>query len=194
MKNTITLLFLLSLLCAGCSSSDNPDSQTTFPEENPLALFLQLSGFDADQTTFVDDNNAYEVGFKFVPSVNGNINAVTVRIPKVQSSLRVTIWDSETELPLLTEFVNATQANQFITKDITPLALEQGHVYSITINTHDYYMRHKATWNPTDYPIACGNIEILGVHSEIMPDHLFPYFGVSNGYSGDCSFIFQQTE
>ena len=188
----IGLLSLIAVTLSKCSS-DN-ESQDTFAEENPLPQLLQQSGFDGEKITYIDDNNAYEIGFGFTPAVNGNIKSLVVKLPKINNDIRVTIWDSETELPILTETVNVTQANQFITKNIAPLSLEQGHGYAITMNTRDYYMWHRQNQGAATWPIMCGNIDITTIHEDIVTDHEFPNFGVINAYFGDCTFIFQQTE
>lgn len=186
----IALIVLVATL-SGCSSDSN---SATFTDENPLAELLGFTGFNEERITYTDDNNSYEIGFGFTPSVNGNLKSIVVKLPKIKSDLRVTIWDSQTQTPLVTETVNVNQANQFITKNITPLALEQGHAYAITMNTDQYYMWHRLNQGAAQWPVTCGNIVVTTVHSDIVSDHEFPNFGVINAYFGDCSFIFQQTE
>lgn len=183
---------MVAFTISNCSSDD--DNQPAFTDENPLAELLQQTGFDGEKITYIDDNNSYEIGFGFTPSVNGNLKSIVVKLPKIKNNLRVTIWDSETQLPILTETVYVSQANQFITKSITPLALEQGHAYAITMNTDQYYMWHRENQGAANWPVTCGNIVVTTVHSDIVTGHEFPNFGVINAYFGDCSFIFQQTQ
>lgn len=135
-----------------------------------------------------------EFGLAFSPNVKGQINAITVKIPNVNSNLRVTIWDYTTQTVLRTETVNITSSNVTTTKTISPLALEKDKKYMITMNSTDWYKEHKADNSAATYPVTAGNIKIweyrwVGGSAQTFPTNPDPTY-----YAGDLSFVFQQTE
>jgi hypothetical protein len=173
-----------------------PPPPPVFTEENPLPGFLAASGFD-QKNIASNYSNAYEEGMNFKPSVNGKITTLVVKLPIKNPSLRVTIWDSSTGLPIRTENVNVTSANTELNFPITPLQLTSGKVYCISFNTYDDFYRTKSDFSDATFPITVGKIIISGTFTKVTPnpsDQIFPgkslYFDV---YYGDLSFKFLQT-
>ncbi len=190
-KNTYLSFLMASSLCLSCSNDSN-NNTTTYSEENPLPGFLSVTGFNNKTITYIDDNTAYECGLEFTPTVNGNINAIVLKIPKTVNNIRVTIWDAETISPIRTEYVNVTVANANNRKNISPIQLTANHIYAITMNTHNYYIKHN-DYQSVSYPITSGHIIINKTLHHPEVNQVLPTFAPVNAHQGDCSFIFQQT-
>jgi hypothetical protein len=106
----------------------------------------------------------FEFGFSFIPTVAGQINAIVARIPDANPTLRVTIWDFDTETVLKTVTLNVAAANSTATLEITPLVLEKNKKYMITMNSNDYYERYKTDETDAIYPISAADINVTGYH------------------------------
>lgn len=183
-----TLLFL----AIGIATTACKKEKTAFAEENPLSAYLAATGFNVVDNKI--NTASSEFGLAFSPNVKGQINAITVKIPDVNPSLKVTIWDYTTKTVLRTEIVNVTSSNVITTKPISPLALEKDKKYMITMNSQDWYKEHKADNSAATYPITAGNIKIweyswIGGSAQAFPTNIDPTY-----YAGDLSFVFQQTE
>jgi hypothetical protein len=186
---------LVAALIASACSGDADENSPQFDEENPLPEFLITTEFDQDQIAYIDDNNNYEMGFGFKPAVTGKINALVIKIPDVRDDVRVTIWDVATATPIHTELIDVPQAAVNTTKNITPILLEQGKEYTITMNSSDYYFRYKANNpDPPTYPIPIGNIVFTASYCDMGPQQIMPTVGGVNSYFGDVSFVFEQTQ
>jgi hypothetical protein len=178
------------LLCAPIAMT-NCGEDTVFPEVNPLGGYLEASGLDEEADTIID-GLTFEMGFSFIPKVSGQINAVVVEVPDDKTDLRITIWDKDASTVLRTFTVDVLAYTK-LTEVITPLALEKNKEYFITFNTNDYFYRNRTDLGAVTYPIMVGDISITsyGFHgglSQTMPTDV--YF---ENYSGDLSFIFQET-
>ncbi len=118
MKN---LILLFVTVCLFSCSKDNETPAIVFQEQNPLEAFL-IGSFN--KATYENVNTSdIEYGFSFIPSVTGNITAVTIKIPDIQNGLRVTIWDKTTGAVLRTENVDISTAGITITKKIAVVNL-----------------------------------------------------------------------
>lgn len=192
MKKTINIAILFLIFGMFATSCKKKDNKTIFPEENPLNSYHTQAGF----TTITDfvDAGSYEFGLVFSPNVKGQINAITVKLPDVNPSLKVTIWDYVTQTVLLTEIVNVSTSNTIITKAILAFALEKDKKYLITMNSNDWYKKAKADNSNATYPITAGNIKFLEYRWGSGNTQTFPS-NVSLDYNaGDLSFVFQETE
>jgi hypothetical protein len=185
-----TILILLVFFASACSK-DESETPIVYGEENPLFAFLSrmpnIHSYDdaLEGTT--------QMGYIFKPTVKGKINSLTVKIPAINSALKVFIWDKATIALLRTETINVTTANTDIVKVISPLTLEKDKEYLISIYTDDYYFHSTNNSSEVPYPIIAANIQILGTRSGY--GELFPQAGgSSNGYTGDIGFNFQRTE
>lgn len=192
---TILTLFTVAIFAASCSNDDNNPDPVKYNEENPLDAYLAGSGFSQKA---VDQKNAgiYEYGFSFKPTVTGKINAIIVKIPDVNATLRVTLWDAATKTVIKSEIVNVATANVTVEKTITPIALTKDKEYFFTVNSDDWINRTKTDGSAATYPIVAGNITITGYAfiSSTATETLFPTNPRSTYYAGDMTFKFQQTE
>ncbi|WP_447635810.1 hypothetical protein [Flavobacterium microcysteis] len=180
---------LLAILAISCSSDD---SKPSYPIENPLESYHTQAGFTTTEN-FVNVGS-YEFGLAFSPNVKGVIKAITVKLPDANPALKVTIWDYNTKEVLKTETVNVATANTLVSHPITDLALEKDKKYMITMNSNDWYKRHKANNANATYPITAGNIKFLEYRWVGGATQTFPT-NVSLDYNGgDLSFDFKRTE
>ncbi|MCD9854458.1 DUF4082 domain-containing protein [Epilithonimonas sp. JDS] len=189
----IILLLLLITGLITCRKEDDNDNLKTYPEENPLALYLEKSGFNQKTTPFID-SVTYELGYKFKAKVKGKINAVTFKIPDNAANVRVTIWDVSTKGILRTFYIPVTTANTEVRSAIDPMTVNPDTEYLITYSGNVYYFRQKTDGTNTVYPIDAGNITITGYHwrngtAQIFPEQMAAYY-----YTGDLSIVFQQAE
>jgi hypothetical protein len=186
--NTIRKTFVIAsaLLVMSCSKDDDKD----YPVEDPLQEFHTTAGF----TTTVNYINSgdYECGLVFSPLVEGEMKSINVKLPDINNSLRVTIWDYETKVILRSEVVNVDQANVEVKKKVSGLILEKDKKYLISMNSNDWYRRSKANNTNAAYPITAGNIKFIEYRWYGTLNQIFPT-NVSLSYNaGDLSFDFQQ--
>ncbi|MBL1222443.1 DUF4082 domain-containing protein [Chryseobacterium sp. L7] len=195
LKSLFAIIALNSIfLTTSCSKDDDEAVREpiVYAEENPLNKYHESAGFTT-VTNFINSGN-YEFGLVFSPNVKGKINAITVKLPDVNSSLKVTIWDYTAKTVLRTEIVNVATSNTLLTKAIEELALEKDKKYMITMNSNDWYKKNKPDNSNATYPITAGNIKFLeyrwmGTSSQVFPTN------ISQDYNGgDLSFNFQQVD
>lgn len=188
----ISLLLLITGLIT-CRKEDDNDNLKTYPEENPLALYLEKSGFNQKINSIIN-YLTHEIGYKFQPKVKGKINAVTFKIPDNAANVRVTVWDASTKTILRTVNIPAVAANTEVRTAIDPMTINPGTEYLITYSGNDYYLRQKTNGSNTVYPIDAGNITITGYHWRIGAAQIFPEEMDVYYYTGDLSIVFQQAE
>jgi len=191
---TILAILLISLFAVSCSNDDNKDA-VTFNEENPLDAYMASSGF-SQKAVDMKNSAIYEYGFSFKPTVTGKINAIVVKIPDVNSALRITLWDAATKTVIKSETLNVATANVTVEKKITPIALTKDKEYFFTVNSDDWINRTKTDGSAATYPITAGNIVITGYAyvASTASETLFPTNARNTYYAGDMTFKFQQTE
>lgn len=189
-KTIITLLIIT--LSAACSSDDDKDNTPKFETENPLAAYYTATGFTT-VSNFINSGD-YEFGLAFTPTVKGKIEAITLKLPASNPSVRVTIWDFATKTVLRSETVNVVTADVGVTKEISDLALEKDKKYMITMNSNDWYKKNKADNTNVTYPIVAGNITINEYRWLSGTAQTFPTNVSANYNAGDLSFDFTQTE
>ena len=192
---TIIALFTISIFTISCSSDDDKTEEVKYAEENPLDAYMAGSGF-SQKAVDVKNSGIYEYGFSFKPTVTGKINALIVKIPDVNTALRITLWDAATKTVIKSETVNVATANVTVEKAITPIALTKGKEYFFTVNSDDWINRTKTDGSAATYPIVAGNITITGYAyiSSTAAETLFPTNARNTYYAGDMTFKFQQTE
>jgi len=192
---TIIALFTISIFAISCSSDDDKPEEVKYAEENPLDAYMAGSGF-SQKAVDVKNSGIYEYGFSFKPTVTGKINALIVKIPDVNTALRITLWDAATKTVIKSETVNVATANVTVEKAITPIALTKGKEYFFTVNSDDWINRTKTDGSAATYPIVAGNITITGYAyiSSTAAETLFPTNARNTYYAGDMTFKFQQTE
>lgn len=192
---TLKILFTIlsaAIFTVSCSSDDDKDNTPKFETENPLAVYYTQTGFTT-VTNFVNSGD-YEFGLVFTPTVKGNIKAVTLKLPAVNSAVRVTIWDYATKAVLRSETINAASADVEVKKEISVLALEKDKKYLISMNSNDWYKKNKADLSNVTYPIVAGHITFNEYRWISGTSQTFPTNVSANYNAGDLSFDFQQTE
>ncbi|MBL7887726.1 MAG: DUF4082 domain-containing protein [Flavobacterium sp.] len=192
MKNYLTktiLAIVITMSFVSCSKDDGP----TFSEENFLPGYLTNSGFSAISSSHVDSGN-YEFGVEFTPLVKGKITALRVKLPAVNNSLRITIWDKATTTPIRTETVNVNTFDTEQSFDITDLELTADHQYALTMNSNDWYERERTGGTNATYPITSNNIKIDSYKWISGTTQSYPTNLALNYYAGDLSFNFIQVE
>jgi hypothetical protein len=197
MKSLKTLITLLAvtLFTISCSSDDDKPEAVKYNEENPLDAYMAGSGF-SQKAVDVKNSGIYEYGFSFKPTVTGKINALIVKIPDVNSALRITVWDAATKTVIKSETINVPTANVTVEKSITPITLTKDKEYFFTVNSDDWINRTKTDGSAATYPIVAGNITITGYAyiSSTAAETIFPTNARNTYYAGDMTFKFQQTE
>lgn len=187
---TTLLLFLFTLIIVSCDDDDDP---VVYDLENVQVAYLTQTGFDQETSSFIDDQD-FEFGIEFTPTVTGRITAINVKIPDANAALRITIWDATTQAVLRTETVNVAVADTDYSFDITDLDLVKDTKYTISMNSNDYYFRERTDFADVTYPISIGNIDIeayayfTGATQTYIDNYNNDY------YAGDLFFTFQQTE
>ena len=191
----ITILLSLGLVVTSCSKNDDPVVTplpvVVAPLQDPLAGYLAASGFNQVTTSLINQSEI-ETGYSFTPLVNGKITALVVKIPDINSNLRVTIWDKATGSIIHTEFLNITTANTEFSKTITTIELIKDKEYVISMYTNDYYF-HKRTDNlDATYPFIIGDLKITSYNFGGGTQQIIPVTGLQYVYRGLCSFKFQK--
>ncbi|WP_029271675.1 DUF4082 domain-containing protein [Flavobacterium sp. KJJ] len=191
---TIFTILTVALLTFSCSSDDDKD-KVTYNEENPLDAYMAASGF-SQKAVDVKNSGIYEYGFSFKPTVTGKIKSLMVKIPDVNSALRITLWDVATKTVIKSETLNVATANVTVEKTISPIALTKDKEYFFTVNSDDWINRTKTDGSAATYPIVAGNITITGYAyiSSTAAETIFPTNARNTYYAGDITFKFQQTE
>ncbi len=186
----LALVLGLAFSLSNCSKSD--DNPTPNPEVNPLPGYLAASGFDQVNASLINQAD-YEFGFSFIPIVNGKITAFVVKIPDVNSALRVTIWNKATATVLKNEIINYATAGVEVTKAITALDVVAGTEYVVSFNSNDYYNRRRTDFANAILPFAVGDISITRFMFRNGSALEIPNTATANYHSGDISFKFQKS-
>lgn len=189
---SLALLLVLFFTISGCKKKeDQPTPAKVYAEENPLSAFLTTTGLNQSNGSFTN-STSFEMGFGFKPKVKGKIKAITVKVPYANSSLKVTIWDKASGSALKSFYVNIPNADQEVSLAIPDLEVAKNSEYVISINTNKFY-NHKRSDNANiSYPIDAGNISITG--SFTSSTAAIPTSPRGYEFTGDYSFVFQQTE
>lgn len=188
---TIIALFAIALAIS-CSKDDDRETAPEFKTENPLESYHAAAGF-TKVANFINSGD-YEFGLAFSPAVKGNMKAITLKLPAVNSSVRVTIWDYDSRTVLRSETLNVASADLLVKKEITILPLEKDKKYVITMNSKDWYKKSKPNDEAASYPIVAGNITFHQYLWLSGTAQAFPTNISQNYNGGDLSFDFQQTE
>ncbi len=189
----VIAILVTSIIIISCSKDDPAPTPVQpvviAPEQNPLPGYLIATGLS--QITPNVNSSDYEMGFSFIPLVNGKITAVVVKIPDARLAMRVTFWDKTTATPIRTQTFNFPTAGVELTQPISPLDLVKDKEYMISFNTNDWYEHKKPTGNAV-YPVTVGDIKITGYSFIIGTAQVMPTISPTTIYEGDCSFKFQK--
>ena len=190
----LALLLSLSLSVINCSKDDAPTPTppaVLAPLQDPLAGYLIASGFDQKINNVINNSN-YELGYSFIPLVNGKMTAIVVKIPDARLGMRVTIWDKVAGIVIKSETIDVATAGVEVTKQITALDLVKDKEYFITMNTNDWYEYQKTNLGSVTYPFTVGDIKITSYSYINGTAQAIPNASTSSFYSGNCSFKFQK--
>lgn len=194
MKARIIILFVAIFAFTACSKDDDtPTEKTNYPEENPLALYLEKSGFNQETSLYIGDSYS-EQGFRFKPKVKGIIKAVTLKVPANSNNVRVTIWNTDTKGIIRTVIIPNAVAHTEKRQEIEPLEVMPTTTYLISFNEKNSYTHNKSDNSKAIYPIDAGNIEVLGFNYGNGQSPYYPNFPGLSSYWGDAGFVFQQTQ
>ena len=196
LKNFKTIsIFAFSLLLISCSKSDEPVAVTPIntiaPVQDPLNGFLEVSGLNQKNDIYLN-NIDREVGFSFIPIVNGKITAILVKIPDTRTALKVTIWSKTNPSIIRSETIDITSSGVETTKIISPINLIKDTEYVISMNSNDYYVRSRTNGSNITYPFIVGDIKVTDALERNGADQIIPITRSLNIYAGDCSFKFQK--
>ncbi len=191
----IVMILLLSITSMAACKKDKTDevAPAIYVEENPLSGFLATTGLD-QQSTVTNNINFYEEGFSFKASVKGTIRALTIKLPAILNTVRITIWDSTSKAILRTENINIPTANIETVIPITVFNIEKNKAYLITMSTKNDYLRRRNNNSIIPYPIVSGSIIITNVYYGNNASQLFTAYTTNTSYYGDISFKFLRTE
>jgi hypothetical protein len=193
MKKSI-LLFAIIFSFISCSKDDEPMPVTkSYFEENFLNGYLNSANF-YQKTTLNINSGAYEFGLFFTPLVKGKITSLYVKIPDVNPSLRITIWDVTNNSIVRTEIINVLNPNITNTINIDDIELTKDKEYAITMNSNDWYNREKTDASSVVYPIISGNIRLNSYKWKNGTVQELPTIIDNKYYAGDLSFNFLQME
>jgi hypothetical protein len=187
------IIFFLAVTSLTACKKDKTTDPVVYAEENPIPGFLATTGFD-QKSEVSNYPSPFEEGFSFKATTKGKINALVIKLPVANSSLRITIWDNTSKAILRTENVNISTANTETAIVINPFNIEKDKAYFISMNTKNDYVRTRTNGTPITYPIVSGNISILGVAFVLTPNQEFPTDLSQYAYYGDIGFKFQRTE
>lgn len=188
------VLVLLVTLSLSCSKDDDTTTNPIpeIPEKNPLAGYLESSGFNQMLTNQLDAGD-YEFGISFIPLVNGKMTAIVCKIPDTHPAMRVTIWDKVTGDVLRTEYVDMTAAGLEVTKIIEPLTLVKDKEYFLTFNSNDWYDHRRTDNANVTYPFTVEDIKITSYAYKSGASQSIPNSPQLGYYAGDCSFKFKKS-
>lgn len=189
---TSALLLSCSLIITNCSKEDDTaPPEVLAPLQDPLPGYLTTTGFD--QTSFNKINDIdYEIGYSFIPLVNGKITAIVAKLPDARLGTRITIWDKAAGTVIRTEAIDVPTAGVEVIKQITAVDLIKDKEYVISMNSNDYYLRRKTDQTSTTYPLTIGDIKITSFAVTEGLTQVIPSFPLYDRYAGDFSFKFQK--
>jgi hypothetical protein len=196
MKKLFLLAVLFTAIFTSCKKDSTPDpvpAPIVYPEENFMDGYLSATGF-SEKTTSQVNLSDYEFGNEFIPTVKGKITSLKIKLPDVNSSVRVTLWDKATTTIIKTEIINVAAANILYTVDIVDINLVKDKEYAISMNSNDWYDRRKTSSANATYPVTVGNIKITSYTFRSGTAQSYPNSPQLSYYAGDVSFNFQRTE
>lgn len=194
-------IFAFSLISISCSKEDDNASQTPatiYPEENFLGEFKTKAIFNLVNQANTPSTFYYENGIVFKPTVKGKINAISLRLPTINTDgVRITIWNKQTQAIVATASILVQSANVEAKKTLSSsIVLEKDKEYVISYYSKIFYNNIKNT--NILYPITCGNIvvsgHIYGGSEDAAAVAAFPNATLDKVFPDGISFDFQRTE
>jgi anaerobic ribonucleoside-triphosphate reductase len=190
------ILFFLGLVLIANIACNKPSTEV-FIAENPIDSFLMSTGYNQKDSAVYFDK-PWEMGFTFTPMVEGNISALTIKLPELNHSLRVSIWDANTFKILQSEIVDIKTANTNYSISIEPLQLIKFNNYIISFLTKDVFVKSRLDKKGAKFPVRCGNVDITSINLSDGPLTIsntdYPYITDPKSYYGNLGFTFLQTK
>jgi hypothetical protein len=183
----LALLAIIMLTATNCSNDDGGSSSL----QDPLPGYLSASGFN-QKTTDAYSDYTREMGYSFIPLVNGKMTAIVVKIPGMHSGMMVTVWDKAAGTVVRRETIDMKTAGAEVTKQITPLDLVKDKEYFLTYNSNYWYRHSKNDYSEVTYPFTVGDIKITSYAFKNAVTPEMPNSPETDYYAGDCSFKFQK--
>lgn len=190
-KVLVTALICMSFL--SCSKDDESQAPV-YQEQNPLASYLEATGFNQNNTPFINSTINYEFGLSFKPKVTGKMTTLVLKLPNANPSIRVTIWNKQTGAIVRTATITNIDADTEKNVIISDVSLTKDTEYLISMNAKDWYRHGRNNLTATTYPITAGDISITGYFITSGIAQVIPNQTVLDYYSGDLSFKFIRTE
>ncbi len=192
---TFSVLFVSIYSC----SKDDIDTieEEVIINTNPIENFFEallITGELNIGEIPISNQGMFEIGLNFSPVVDGVIKNISVRIPDVNETLRVTVWKQSDGSIIRTEFVNINKANETLTFEIDAIPLLANEKYAITMTSDDFYRRISLQPFADLFPVRVNNIKILSsISSPSNEDDVFPTGrDIRGSIRGDLSFGFQK--
>ncbi len=135
-----------------------PDAAVSVPTDFPFATAMSSGNYTLTETAI--DSGKYEFGALFEPLTSGKITALGINVPDT-ATYTVNLWDAATKTVLASADIAATTAVASHL-DITPVDVEVGKTYAITVLSNDWF--RFAPTSPTQpmYPFEVGDIKVTG--------------------------------
>jgi hypothetical protein len=195
MKKILLLSALCSISFFACKKKSE-DIPAPAPLENySLAAYLKQTGFDQTVVDFSSGAIFFERGTVFEPQVAGSLTAFVVNLSSSVFNLKIILWNATTMQPITSTTINFSANGPDNIFNITPVVLQKGEKYCVSLVTPFYmYMRKRTDGANATYPVLFKNIKILS-HNEVQLTNInlraFPTNIVPASYYGDLSFVFQ---
>ncbi|WP_124640914.1 DUF4082 domain-containing protein [Amniculibacterium aquaticum] len=193
-----TTLFIYAFMVLGflssCRSDDPTPVPVVYPEENSLSGLMTSTGFDQKNTDMGIVGTYFEYGMVFSPSYNGVLKSFVINIPKAESNVRITLWDTTTMTVVHSLTIASVAANTTTYATPSgPIALAKDKKYTLTMNTYSYHYRERNDGASITYPIAVGSIVYHNYVWDSGSAQVYPASTANFYYAGDLSFIYQRT-
>ncbi len=197
-QTTIAIL-VLSIFAISCSKDADSQSDKVFDTQNPLAGYLETSGFTVLHAISIDAPNSLgtEFGLTFMPLRSGVINSFVVKTPGVNLDMRITIWDKAAATIVRTELINVPEKNSEVVVNIPPIALVKNKEYVFSWKTTSCFILRKPNNQDANYPVTIQDIKIISFKKTNIganTPYTMPSTPVLQFYNGYSSFNFQPTE
>jgi hypothetical protein len=191
----ILLLLIISIAMFGCKKKIEDIPAPAPLVDYSLSEYLKQTGFDQTVNNFYNGENVFERGTVFEPQIAGSLTAFVVNLPGSVLNLKIILWNATTMQPITSTTINFAGTGQDIVFNITPVALQKGEKYCVSLATEmSMYKRKRADVANANYPVVFKNIKILSHNVKQLTNinlRAYPTDLVPASYYGDLSFKFQ---
>ncbi len=143
----------------GTSSDSFSFTMPSAPPQFPVTAFSIASNLVV--THFPFENTSYEYGLEFEPTTDGTITALGAKLCFGTYTIR--IWNAATMTEISSAVVSINNPDQSCNvlhmTDITPVVVQKGIKYMVTVNANNWYNYVSTTLNANIMPVTKGNIK-----------------------------------